>query len=110
MSQLKVEELKDVLSLVIEMADCAQLVAAEGGLSLTDVSNMWSVIEKLGPAFRGIEHVPDELADLDAADCDELIQFVMSELSAQSDKSKMIVEKSLKAFKAAYEVYLEIKA
>jgi hypothetical protein len=77
---------------------------------MSDVSQIWGVIERVGPAFVGIENVPDELADLDEEDCDELIQFVMGELNVQDDKAHIVVEKSMRALKACYEVYLAVKA
>lgn len=99
-----VDELKDIVGLVVEMVDCASVVAADGSLGFSDVGAVWSVVEKIGPAFSGVKNIPEELKDLSPAECDELIEFVMNELDTPEPVSKVVVEKALKAVKAAYEV------
>lgn len=103
-----VTELKDVLSLVVDLVDCAMIVGEDGTLDFGDVTHLWSVIEKLGPAFSGINKVPLELKDLSSKEVDELITFIMTELNAPPPKAKVFVEKSLRAIKACYEVYLAV--
>ena len=110
MEHQKVEELKDMLALVIELVDATQTIANEGGISMTDIGSLWNIVERVGPAFRGMNKIPAEITDLDAEECAELIAFIMEEISIEDVKAKLVVDKSLKALKAAYEVYLEVKA
>lgn len=105
-----IEELKDIIALAIEAADCAFIIARDGSLDFSDIGAVWSVVEKIGPAIIGIGEVPKELADMSVAECDELIAFVLKDLDMPGASGKEIVEKCLKAFKACYEVYLAVGA
>ena len=91
------------------MVDCVSLVSADGSLGFADVGAVWSVVEKMGPAFSGVKDIPEELKDLSPAECDELIEYVMNELDTPESVTKVVVDKALKAVKAAYEVYLAVK-
>lgn len=104
-----IEELKDIIALVVEMVDCIAIVAKDGQLGFTDFGAVWSIVEKIGPAFVGADEVPGELKELTAADCDELIEYVMTELTTTEVAAKVTVDASLKAIKAAYVAYLAIK-
>jgi hypothetical protein len=109
--QATVEELKDVLNLAIGLIESSFLIYNDGQLSLSDFTHVWGIVEKIGPAIVGIGSVPGELKDLDAAECDELIKFIMDELADVTDvKAKNILEATLKAFKACYEVYIAVEA
>lgn len=105
-----VDELKDIISLAIDTADCAFIIAKDGSLDFTDIGAVWSVVEKIGPAIIGIGEVPKELADLSPEECDELIAFALQDLDLPGASGKDIVEKCLRAFKACYEVYLAVGA
>lgn len=104
-----IEDLKDIMALAIEAVDCSSVVMRNGGLDLSDFGAIWSVIEKIGPAFMGAGTVPEELRDLTPEEIDELVEFVMAELDTPESVSKVVVEKVLKAVKANYEVYLAIR-
>lgn len=105
----KIEDLKELISMVIEITDCTYVAYADGKLDWTDISHMWGVIQKIGPAVAGIDNVPAELSDLTAEECDELIALVGEELTTPTEHSKIVVEKCLKALKASYEAYLAIR-
>lgn len=107
--KMDIEELKDVVALVLDLTDCTYLMAADGKLDFGDIGHFWSIIEKVGPALVGIKKVPAEFKDLSAAECDELIEYVMMDLSTPEDVSKVILEKALRALKACYEVYLAVR-
>lgn len=104
-----VEDIKDVVALACELCDCAVLVAADGHLGFEDIGQLWAIVERIGPAFTGIDELPQELSDLTAAECDEIIGFIDSELDAATGKSRIILDKVLQAVKACYEVYLAVK-
>lgn len=104
-----VEELKDVVALACELCDCAAIVAADGHLAFNDFGALWAVVEKLGPAMAGIKNIPDEISDLSVQECDELIEFVDTELESATGKSRIVIDRSLKAAKACYEVYLAVR-
>lgn len=109
--QASVEELKDVIGLALGLVDCAFVVYSDGQLNLSDIGAVWNVIEKVGPAVVGVGQIPTELKDLTKEECDELIQFVVDELKDTApDRAKVILEATLKAFKACYEVYLAVEA
>ena len=104
-----ISELKDIVSLVIEMVDATVLMTADGTIGISDVGHIWGIIEKMGPAFIGINEVPGELKDLTTEECDELILLLETELTVLPAQSKDALNKILKAVKACYEVYLVIR-
>jgi hypothetical protein len=109
--QATVDELKDVISLTLELVDCAFVVYSDGQLNLSDIGAIWNVIEKVGPAVVGVGQIPNELKDLTKEECDELIQFIMGELAdITTERASTILEATLKAFKTCYEVYLAVEA
>lgn len=104
-----IEELKDLVSLVVEIVDAGVLIFQDGHIGLGDVGHVWDVIEKMGPAFIGIDEVPAELKDLSIEECDNLITLLESELTVLPAQSKDALDKILKATRACYEVYLVLK-
>lgn len=106
----KVDDLRDLLALVVEVVDCTAQVAKDGQLNFSDITAVWSVIEKIGPAMFGIGHVPAELKDLTPDELTDLLNFVKLELDyANTSEAKEVVDKAFKALRACYEAYLAIR-
>lgn len=105
-----VDEIKELVALACEICDAGMVIAADGHLGLSDVAQLWSVIERIGPAFIGIKNIPGEVADLTPKECDEIIAFIESDLDAVNGNARIVLDKVLHAAKACYEVYTAVRS
>lgn len=104
-----IDALKSLVSLVIQMCDSGYIMGKDGALEWDDVGEVWDIMKKVYPAFKDIEKVPAEAAHLTPEQFDELIILIESEFAVVPDKSKELLDKILKAAKAAHEVYLVVR-
>lgn len=95
--KISVTELKDVVSFVCALANGADKALADGKVTLDDAFLMLAPIQKVIPAFVGIQKVPAELKDLDQAEADELREMVKAELDLTNDTTEVMVENILGA-------------
>jgi hypothetical protein len=103
------EEIKDVISLVVKSVESISVISEDGKIGVSDIPAIWVVVEKLGKAMVGSQKIPQEFDDLSETEVDELIDYVMVEYSKSKVPAKIIVEKSVKAVKALFDVYKEVK-
>ena len=104
MSQVGIQETKDVVSALCSFANTLTNVLEDGKLSLIELPSFIGPLTKFPSAFSGVNQVPLELADLDDTEKLELIKLVKDEL-AVGDEAELIASKALKI---AYEVKILI--
>ena len=109
MEKQPIEELKDVVSMVIQIVDAAYLSGQDGKLEWDDLTHIFGLMKAIGPALAGISQVPGEISDLSVEECNELCQMINEELTVPDAKQKEILAKSLACLKSCYEVYLAIR-
>jgi hypothetical protein len=109
-AKASVQELKDVLDLTIALLLSGEKALDDGKLSVKDLLLLVDVLPKVAPAVAGVSKVPAELADLSAEEGAELVAHVMASLVLDSEKAKVVVEKSLKVAVAVVELVKAIKA
>jgi len=107
--KLDIRELTEVVSLALEICDSGHLVFADGKVGFGDISALWGLIQKLGPAFQGIALVPAELKDLSSEELKSLADMVMADYGVQESPAHEAINKSLLAIRAIYDVYLAIR-
>jgi hypothetical protein len=78
-------------------------------LAIDDFMSMLNLFKGLNEAISGGGDIPAEIKDLDLEELDALIQVIVTNYNFESEKAKLIVEKSLVAVRANYEVYLLLK-
>ena len=78
------KDLKEVVKFIVE--------ALEAGIKRT-IPEVAEALQALFPAVQGIKNI--NLADLDEAGKDEIIEYVKAELDLDDDKVEAIVEQAL---------------
>ena len=106
---LDIKELTEVVALGIQVCDSGHLIMADGKIGFGDISELWGLLQKLGPAFENIDKVPAELSDLDIEEADAIIQMVQNDYKLESEKAKEVTIKVLKCIRSIYEVFLIIR-
>ena len=104
-----IEETKDVVLFGVKFANAIIASFADGKITAGDIMNFINPMFKLPGAMSGLNRVPVELADLDQNELTELIELVMDELECESPKAKKIVEESIRAMFAIFELVKVIK-
>ncbi len=104
-----IEETKDVVLFGVKFANAIIASFADGKITAGDIMNFINPMFKLPGAMSGLNRVPVELADLDENELTELIELVMDELECESPKAKKIVEESIRAMFAIFELVKVIK-
>jgi len=70
-----VKDIKELIKMVISCYKAYLLSAKDGKIDLNDLGNLMIVLPTLQPAFEGINTVPAEFKDLEAAEAEELSEF-----------------------------------
>lgn len=104
-----IQETKDCVDLGFACYKAGKLAYGDKKINLLDVRYLWDVIPAVSPAVTGYEKVPAELGDLSVEEASELIAHVSAKLEVDSEHAKKVIEASLKALKANYELYLAIE-
>lgn len=104
-----IEQTKDVVTFAVLFANAIIESWKDGKITVSDIMNFMSPLFKLPAALNGLDAVPEELNDLDAAELDSLILLVQDLIEVDSDKAKLIVEKSIKTMYAIFELVKAIK-
>lgn len=95
-NMLGIKDLKEAVYFGLKVGE-----AASDGFSYDD----FGVLTSLPAAISGISNVPDELADLDEEEAEELKQFVQDSFDIPDDRLEEMVEKAVYAAIAVYQVY-----
>lgn len=106
----KLAALKNLLALVIDAVLVGVDASKDGKISVQDAGLLLRLIPDVGPAFQNIGDVPSELSQLDQAQADEIVAFVMGKLAIDNPKAVAIVQASLKTAESAYILVKALKA
>jgi hypothetical protein len=104
----EVKEIKDVLKLVLSGYKVYGLSMADGKIGFEDIGNLMVMIPHIQPAFDGVDQIPAEFKDMDAAEAQELTDYVKSELNVEDSKVGRIIDSALSLVIAGYKLYLAI--
>jgi len=107
--EVGIEQTKDVVIFAVLFANAIIESWKDGKITVSDIMNFMSPMFKLPRALSGLDAVPEELNDLDAGELDSLILLVQDLIEVDSDKAKIIVEKSIKTMYAIFELVKAIK-
>tara|TARA_B100000686_G_scaffold349742_1_gene443849 strand:- start:4176 stop:4517 length:342 start_codon:yes stop_codon:yes gene_type:complete len=97
-----IKETKEVLAFVFSLGKATASAMEDGDLGWSDAMKFLDPLKKLAPALENIEDVLVEVADLDAQEFAELINFVrdefhLEELFPDQDDLEVHVEDALNA-------------
>ena len=106
-NNLGVNDLKELLSLVFSVVKVGKGVMADGKIDLSDVITLTELLPYVIPAIDGAGNIPAELSDLSEQEAQELIAYVMLQISVDDVKARAIINSS---FKCAFSVYELVKA
>ena len=73
-----IQETKELLEFVFSLAEAIKKSNADGEFNWRDGLNFIEPLKRLGPAIDNIEEIVPEVADLDAEEWAELVEFVSS--------------------------------
>lgn len=99
-----IKELKELLDLMLTGVEVGVDITKDGKLDLNDLQHVMKLIPVVGPAVQNIGDIPAELGDLSSEEGTEIVVHVMTKLAVDDAKAKIIIEKSLKAALAVYEL------
>ena len=71
-----IQETKDLLAFVFSLAEAIKKSNADGDFNWRDGLNFIEPLKRLGPAIDNIEDIIPEVADLDAEEWNELVDYV----------------------------------
>jgi len=86
MSSLK--ETKELLKFVIDLGLAVEKSLEDGDLSIFDAANFVSSMIDIGPAFCGIEKVPEEIRNMGDPELKEIQDYIQEQLNL-SDNVKL---------------------
>lgn len=109
-TQKGTKELTEVVDLMLVMGQIVVEAKKDGKIGMEDVGLMLKLIPSLGPALDGIGEVPAEIKDLSVEEAEALAAHVIANLTVDNEKARLIIEKSLKAAIAIYDLGKAIKA
>jgi hypothetical protein len=95
MEKAGIVQLKDVCVFLALALTCEQKVAADGSVTMGDVSFAMSPLLALPAALSGITEVPSEVMDLDAGEAEELKVAIAANLDLNDDAIEAVVEQIL---------------
>lgn len=88
------KELREALEFVFELTETI-IKSLSDGISATDLAKFVSLIGKAVPAFRGIDQIPAEFADLDDQEADELVEYLREKFDIPNDVIEARIEQGL---------------
>lgn len=104
-----VKETSELVSYVIHAVRVGGDILEDQKITLSDAGSIWGLLDGLNDATQGIDQIPGELKDLDVAEADKLIEIIMTNYSFPSDQAKEVVDKTLKALRACYELFTLVR-
>lgn len=96
MEKQGIKELKEMVDLVIGLANAGVKIGKDKKVDVTDLSHLLGLIPLIQPAFDGVTKLPAEVMDLSGAEGAELIAHVGASLSVDSERAKAIITASVK--------------
>ena len=107
--KIGIKETKDMLKFVLGLGMALDKSLADKKFSVDDIGNFVSAFLSAGEAFEGVKEIGAELKDLDAAELEEINEFVKKELELENEKVEAIVESGLGLGVQIYQLVLEIR-
>lgn len=98
---MDIKETKEVVYAGLKIGE-----ALSDGIDITDVG----ALTALPAAISGISNVPAEIADMDAAEMEELKQFVKDNFDIPDDRLEEFIEKAVATVVQVYGLYAAYKA
>lgn len=102
--QKGITSLKAEIDLVTTLVNIVIQAKKDGKIDAADLALLMQLVPVIGPAATGFGEVVPELKDLSETEGAELIAYVAGKIGGLSIKAQAIVEKSLKAAIALYEL------
>lgn len=100
---LGIEELKDVVRFGASFGNAIGNSLEDGSVGIGDIVHFIDPLMKVSAAISGIEQVPQELADLDPAEADELVALVVEDFDIPQDDAEVFVEDTLRQVAGLFE-------
>lgn len=91
-----IKETKELLYFVIEFGNALGKSLEDGKISVLELGNFIGSLGAVAPAFEGIGNLPTELADLDEAEKQELVEMVEARFDIPQDGVEAVIEKGLR--------------
>lgn len=107
---LGIQGTKSVVHLAIMLVMTVEKAKADGKIDVSDIGLLFNLIPAIGPGVEGAKAFPKEMSDLSADEVAELSAFVMSELTIDDAKAKLVIEKALKLVGSSVELIAAIKS
>jgi hypothetical protein len=104
--QVSLKDTREVLALVIALGKAYENAKADGVINYADLLYLLPVIEKVGPAFEGIENVQIELIAMSPEEAEELKAWIKIELDLKDDEIEQFIQA---AFAVVVDMWLLIK-
>jgi hypothetical protein len=103
-----VKETKEVVALGLALGKAVVSIADDGKVSVLELAKLIPVVPKISQGVTGLKDVPAELADMDAAELQELLDMVEAELGKEY-AAKPVVEGLLQLGLAVLQVVKDLK-
>lgn len=105
-----IENTKKVLHLAIAIVNTIDKAKADGKIDMADMGLLFTLIPAVQPGISGVSAFPKEMVDLSVAEVTELSAFIVTELSIDDAKAKLVIEKALKLVASAIDLIGAIKS
>ena len=99
-----IKELTEVEMLALQATDSLPKIFADEKISLGDMSDIWDIFQRVGPAALGIKYVPAEVSDLSLEELDTLIDTIDIGYKTGTERSKEILMETLAGIRSFYKV------
>lgn len=104
-----IKELGEIVEFSIDLANAASRSLEDGEFGLFDLRHFIGVIASAGPALKGLDKIPAELADLDAKEMDELLEKIKGNLEISDDRIKELLDTGISVSQGLFKAYEEIR-
>ena len=90
-----IEETKEFVKWGLQLGMAVEAALQDGKISWLDATSFMKVVTGAPKAITGIDKVPKELGDMDAAEKKELSEYIKLELDLENDGLEDKIEKGL---------------
>lgn len=87
-----IKETKELVAFSMALVKTAVDVSADGKVGLSDLVTLVGALKDAPDALVGIDMIPAELSDLDAAEVDELAEFIKEKFDLTDDELEAKIE------------------
>lgn len=104
--QVSLKDTREVLTFVIALGKAYEAAKSDGVINVADLLHLLPVIDKIGPAFEGIENVQIELMAMTTEEADELKAWIKTELDLQDEEIEEFIQA---AFAVVVDLWMVIR-